>query len=152
MSTQKEITEELALSRLAAACSRREHCTGEMLEKMRQWKLSDEAQARIIKYLTENIYIDDERFARLFVRDKMTFNKWGRKKIEQALWMKRIDEKLISDILDEIDKNEWKTILLPLLKAKRKTIKAESDYDCSMKLIRFALSRGFTMDVIHDCL
>ena len=42
--------------------------------------------------------------------------------------------------------------LLPLMKNKYKTIKAKNDYERSMKLIRFALGRGYSMEVIHKCI
>ena len=43
-------------------------------------------------------------------------------------------------------------MLRPLLKQKRKTIKAQSDYELNQKLMRFALSRGFTFDIIRQCI
>ena len=89
---KKEISEQSALQRLAALCSRGEHSSGEMLEKMRRWGLSEEAQARIMERLLRDRYVDDERFAHAFVNDKVKYNKWGRRKIEQALWQKGVDE------------------------------------------------------------
>lgn len=147
-----EITEAQALSRLTAACARAEHCMGEMYEKMRRWGIEADAQERISTYLKEHRYIDDERFARLFVRDKMQFNKWGRRKIEQALWAKQVDETIYKNILDEIDQKEWKAILLPALQTKKKSIKAATPYEAYTKLVRFAMSRGFTMDIIKACI
>ena len=43
-------------------------------------------------------------------------------------------------------------MLRPLLKQKRSSIKADSDYELNQKLVRFALSRGFTFDIIRQCL
>lgn len=149
---KKEVTEEKALSQLAALCSRSEHCTSEMLEKMRRWNITDDAQARIMTYLTEHQYVDDERYTRAFIKDKVTYNKWGRRKVEQALWNKRIPESIYQPLLDEIEENEWQTTLLPLLKNKCRSIKADSDYERDMKLIRFALSRGYEMDIIRKCM
>lgn len=149
---KKEITEEKALSRLAALCSRGEHCTGELSEKMQRWNLSDEAQARIMAFLTEHHYVDDTRYARAFIHDKVEYNKWGRKKIEQALWAKNIDESVYAHILDEIEENVWEKTLFPLLLTKEKSIKAENDYERNVKLLRFALSRGFSMDTARRCI
>ena len=88
----------------------------------------------------------------MFVRDKLKFNKWGRRKIEQALWAKRIDESVYRPFLDEVSIEEYSEILMPMLKAKRKSVKAASDYERDMKLIKYAMGRGFTMDVIKQCL
>jgi regulatory protein len=38
-----------------------------------------------------------------------------------------------------------------MLQQKRKSIKADSEYEATMKLIKFALGRGFTMDLIEKC-
>ena len=40
----------------------------------------------------------------------------------------------------------------PLLKQKRRSTKAADEYELNQKLVRFALSRGFTFDVIRQCL
>lgn len=149
---KEKIPVEMALSKLATLCAKGEHCSGEMLAKMLQWGLTENEQAQVMAYLTEHHYIDDERFTRMFVHDKMYLNKWGSKKIIQALIGKRIDKTIYQPILDEIDKKEWKTILLPLLKSKQKSLNAHSDYERDMKLIRYALGRGFTYDVIRLCI
>ena len=149
---KKEKTEEEAFLQLAALCANAEHCQYEMLEKMKRWELSDEAQARVMARLIEERYVDARRYARAFVKDKIRYNKWGRRKVQQGLWMKRIDKELQDEVLDEIDEKEYLNVLKPLLKQKRKSIKANSDYELNQKLVRFAYGRGFTFDIIRQCL
>lgn len=148
----KEVTEQGAYLQLAQLCARSEHCQHDLLEKMRRWEMSDEAQARVMARLVSERYVDDERFARAFVRDKIRYNKWGRRKVEQALWQKRIDEDIREQVLSEVDDEDYLSVLRPLLKQKRRSTKAESDYELNQKLVRFALSRGFTYDIIRQCL
>lgn len=145
-------TEQEALSTLTALCARGEHCTKEMLDKMARWELSEAAQARIMEHLTRHKYIDEERYTRAFVRDKIKYNGWGRRKIEQALWAKRIPRETIDSILDETDTSEYLAVLRPLLASKRRSIKAATPYEEKAKLVRFALSRGFTFDIITQCI
>ena len=148
----KEVTEQGAYLQLAQLCARSEHCQHEMLEKMRKWGMADEAQARVMQRLVSERYVDDERYARAFVRDKIRYNKWGRRKVEQALWMKRIDDDIRERVLGEVDDDEYISVLRPLLKQKRRSTKAQSDYELNQKLVRFALSRGFTFDIIRQCM
>ena len=148
----KQKTEQEALITLTALCASGEHCSQEMLDKMTRWQLPEEEQARVIEYLVKNSYIDEERFTHAFVMDKIRYNKWGRRKIEQALWQKRITKDIQTKILDEIDENEYLNVLRPLLKSKRRCIQAKNDYELNMKLIKFALSRGFTFDLIRQCI
>ena len=148
----KQKSEQDAYLTLAALCAQAEHCQYEMLEKMRRWELDDEAQARVMQRLVNERYVDDERYARAFVKDKVRYNKWGRRKVEQALWQKHIDEDIRQQVLDEIDDEEYISVLRPLLKQKRRSTKAANDYQLNQKLMRFALSRGFTFDIIRQCI
>ena len=149
---KKDMTEQEAFLQLAALCAQAEHCQQEMRDKMRRWELDETAQNRIIDRLIKERYVDDERYARAFVKDKIRYNKWGRRKVQQALWQKHIDADIQQQVLDEIDEKEYLDILRPLLKQKRKSIRAASDYELNQKLARFALSRGFTFDIIRQCL
>lgn len=148
----KQKTEQEAYLTLASLCANAEHCQWEMREKMRRWELSEEAQTRILNRLVSERYIDDVRFARAFVKDKVKYNKWGRRKVEQALWQKHIDEDIRQQVLDEIADEDYVLVLRPMLQQKRKSIKANNDYELNGKLIRFAVSRGFTMDIIKQCI
>lgn len=149
---KKQKTEQDAYITLAALCAQAEHCQWEMTEKMRRWELSDEAQARVMERLTRERYVDDERYARAFVNDKVRYNKWGRRKVEQALWAKHIDEDIRQRVLDEMTDEEYLRVLRPLLQQKRRTTKAPDEYTLNRKLVQFALSRGFTFDIIRQCL
>ena len=149
---KKEMTEQEAYLQLAALCAQAEHCRQEMLDKMKRWGLDEGVQDRIISRLVKERFVDDERYARAFVKDKVRYNKWGRRKIQQALWMKRIDEHIQQQVLDENEEREYLDVLRPLLKQKRKSVKAQNDYELNQKLIRFALGRGFTFDVIRQCI
>ena len=135
-----------------ALCARGEHSSGEMLEKMCRWNVDDEAQARIMQRLINERYVDDERFARAFVNDKIKYNQWGSRRIEQALWQKGIDKETRQAVLAEIDDEQYLEVLRPLLKTKARSVKANSEYERQMKLARFAMGRGFTFNLIQQCL
>ncbi len=145
-------TEQEAYLTLAALCAQAEHCQWEMLEKMRRWEVPEEAQARVMQRLVKERYVDDGRYAQAFVKDKIRYNKWGRRKVDQALWQKHIDEDIRKRVLDEVDDEEYLSVLRPLLKQKRKSTKANNDYELNQKLMRFALGRGFTFDIIRQCI
>lgn len=144
------MTEEQALHKLAALCSQSEHCTSEMKEKMTRWGIDEDAQQRVVEYLVANRYVDDRRYARSFVNDKLKYNKWGPRKIEQSLWMKHIDESIQREALDDVDNEEYISVLRPLLTSKRKTTKAETDYEMNQKLLRFAIGRGFSFEQVKE--
>lgn len=146
------MTEQEAYLRLAALCAQAEHCEYEMQEKMRRWEIADDAQARVMQRLITERYVDDERFARAFANDRVKYNKWGRRKVEQAMWLKHIAEDIRQRVLDSIDDEEYIAILRPLLQQKRRSVKAHNDYELRQKLIKFAIGRGFTMNIIKQCI
>lgn len=149
---KKEITEQEAYLQLAVICAQAEHCQQEMRDKLKRWNIDESAQKRIIHRLVCERYIDDERYARAYVKDKIRYNKWGQRKIQQGLWLKHIDPEIQQQVLDEIDDNEYLNVLRPLLRQKRKTIRAQNEYELNQKLVRFAMGRGFTFDIIRQCL
>lgn len=150
--TKKQVTEQEALLKLSALCSQSEHSSGEMLEKMRRWAMPPDVAERVLGRLVGERFVDDERYARFFVRDKIRFDRWGRRKIEQALYRKGVARDIISRVLDAVPDADYASVLTELLAAKRRSVKAASDYELNCKLIKFALGRGFGMDIIRRCI
>lgn len=152
MENKKTISEEKALASLAALCSKAEHCAGDLTDKMRRWGLADDAQQRILDYLTAHHFIDEARYCRAFVEDKVKFDGWGRRKIEQALYAKRVSREAMAAALDGVPDADYLEVLRPLLQSKWPTIKGRNDYERSMKLIKYAMGRGFEMRLIRQCI
>lgn len=152
MFTRQPLSREKTLAKLAALCARAEYCTGDMEDKMRRWGLSGDDIKENISYLVANKYVDNARYCQAFVNDKIAYNHWGRRKIEQALWMKRVPESVSAPILDAVPEEDYINVLKPLIASKSATVKAESDYERQMKLMKFALGRGFSIDEIKQCL
>ncbi len=146
------MTEQEILTKLTALCARAEYCSYEMRQKMRRWDVDPAVEEQVIAYLEKEKFIDDSRYARLFVKDRIQSNKWGRRKVEQALYLKQIPKSIIREALDAVDDEVYLSILRPLLKSKRRSIKAASEYEANGRLIRFAMGRGFTLDLIKKCL
>ena len=96
--------------------------------------------------------IAETLFCRAFVNDKVKYNRWGRRKIEQALWQKHVPSEVSSPILNAVPDADYIEALSSLLNAKWHTIKANTDYERSMKFIKYALGRGFDMDIIRQCI
>ncbi|WP_304966528.1 regulatory protein RecX, partial [uncultured Parabacteroides sp.] len=86
----KQISESEMLHRAAAYCSASERCIQDVEKKIKAAGLTGEESDRIVARLLEERFIDESRFARYFVNDKLRFNKWGRIKIRQHLQAKRV--------------------------------------------------------------
>ncbi|MDE6692632.1 MAG: RecX family transcriptional regulator, partial [Muribaculaceae bacterium] len=90
MKTQRPITPEEAQARLEALCARAEHSTGEMAERLRRWQIGSTDTERILASLKEHRFVDDRRFARAYVTDKVKFARWGKRKVYQGLLNKHV--------------------------------------------------------------
>lgn len=149
---RKPISPDQALARLAALCAKGEHCTGELRDKLRLWAIPPDDADRIVDTLVDQHFVDDARFCRAFANDKIRYDHWGRRKIEQALYMKHVPQAASQPVLDAIPDEDYLAVLRPLLQAKWPTINAKTDYERSMKLIKFAMGRGFSLQLIRQCI
>lgn len=152
MRMPKSLSEQEALARLQALCAQGEHSSGEMRDKMRRWLLPHDAQERVLEQLIDDRFVDDERFSRIFVRDKLRFDRWGRRRLEQALYKKGVARDVICSTLDAVPEADYIAVLRPLLDSKRRSLKAATDYELNAKLVRFALGRGFSFAQIRQCM
>ena len=141
--------------RLRRQCSRREYCKSDILKKaMTALEGDKEAAAAVLDVLVSEKYVDDLRYATAYAREKAMISGWGETKIRYMLSAKRIDRSLVDLALTEIDSNKADSRLQKLLENKAKTLKA--DPQIRLKLLRFALGRGYQYDdvvrVLQDIL
>lgn len=135
------------LNNLRRQCSRREYCSGDVLKKALKALEGDKDQAqKILNTLVEERYVDDLRYAEAFARDKSSIAGWGVTKIRYMLSAKGIDRDVISTALQEIDRRKADDRLVKLIENKKRSLK--DDPQARMKLLRFALGRGYTYDEI----
>ncbi len=139
----------IAYDKAAFLCSRSEHCTSEIQEKLKTWGLSAEDAEPVIEKLKEEKYLDDERFAHAYVKDKFRFNHWGKQKIEYMLRAKKINQEILELAFEEIVDEDYSENLLKLIIGKAPSIKAKDKYDKRNKLMRFAMGRGFESNKIY---
>lgn len=131
--------------RMRGLCSRREYCRQDIMKKVLAALGGDADEAgRIMDRLVEEKYIDDLRYASAFARDKSSIAGWGATKIRYMLAAKGIDRDTIAAALQEVDEGKASDRLEKLLSAKVRSLK--DDPQCRMKLLRFALGRGYQYD------
>ena len=131
--------------RMRALCSRREYCTSDIKKKvLLTLEGNAEATAEVMQTLLDEKYIDDARYASAYARDKSGISGWGAAKIRYMLSAKGIARQVIDGALQEIDQSRADIRLEKLLENKYRSLK--NDPQCRMKLLRFALGRGYSYD------
>ena len=141
--------------RLRRLCSRREYCVSDVRKKaMTALEGDSEAAENVVSALVAEKYVDDLRYATAYAREKAMISGGGETKIRYMLSGKRIDRSLVDQALTEIDTDKADSRLRKLLENKAKTLKA--DPQIRLKLLRFALGRGYQYDdvvrVLQDIL
>ena len=152
MNVKENLTESELYNIGARYCSGAEHCSSEVRTKLMRGTDDESVCEKVLERLATDRYIDEERYARAFIHDKLQFAQWGRKKIQQELWHKGIPEPVYRALLEDIDEEAYLQTLRQILVAKRKSVSGRNDYEIKMKLARFAASRGFETEIIFDVL
>ncbi|MDR1764146.1 MAG: RecX family transcriptional regulator [Dysgonamonadaceae bacterium] len=147
-----KITNEQAYLRLAAYCSRAERCIFDANRKMAAWEIEPQDRKTIIQKLEKEGFIDENRYCRAFVSDKMKFNGWGKHKIRYELLKRRIPSALIDATLADFEGEGNLTQLADMLSRKRKSIRNGDERIILQKLYAFGANRGFSFDEIKKAL
>ena len=147
------LTYENALSRAAGLCAKCEQCSPDILKKLAAWGVSHSDSQRVIKRLEELKFLDDLRFAKAYAHDKLHFSGWGRRKIQQGLWVKRLSPSIIEQACEDFDNEDeseaYRAIALRVMKAKVRQLKEwPMSREAKLKVIKFAMSRGFEYPLI----
>lgn len=153
MATAKQpLSPEKALYRAAALCSKCEQAESDIRAKLKTWGVSSSDCDSIIQSLLNENYINNERFARAFARDKFRFEGWGRIKIAYQLKLKQIPASTIEEAIAGIDEDEYMQSLEHILEVKARALKGKNDLQAKASLFRFAASRGFEPNLIYRLL
>lgn len=140
-----------ALSRLRNLCSRREYCVADVREKALKALDGDESAAEtVVESLKRDKYVDDSRYCAAYAREKASISGWGTVKIRYMLSHKGLSREDIDAGIAEIDENGASARLEKLLSAKFRALK--DDPQRKLKLLRFALGRGYGYDEVTDAL
>ena len=150
MPQKRMISENDAMIRLTAKCAGAEYCRADIRKMMSRWELPEGVADKIIKRLQDERYIDEQRYAHAFVRDKFRYNHWGWIRIEQELKRRGIAQEYIDEAKEEISEDANLEALRKIIDTKRRTVKGKNEYEVNAKLFRFALSRGFCYEDIKE--
>lgn len=151
--SDKQLTPAEALGRLMDRCAIAEVCSGEAVEKLRAWGITGREADALVQKLVDTRFIDDERYARAFVRSGVNHSGWGRLKIRNALRLKRIDSELIDLALaEEIDEQAYYENLAAALRSKARSMPGRLSAEQRAALMRFAAGRGYEPSLIMEML
>ncbi|PLW94181.1 MAG: hypothetical protein C0592_03660 [Marinilabiliales bacterium] len=135
-----------ALPKAEKFCAYQERCIFEVKQKLTRLGLSPNIQTKVINILLEKDFINEERYTELFIRSKINQNGWGPYKISQELNKRQIPKGLINKYLNEFPDDQHDEILKKLIESKLRNINEEDKFKKKQKVLRFAYSKGYSVD------
>ena len=142
-------TEEQAVSALRRWCAVQDRCQNEVRTKLIDHQVYGDILERIISQLISEGFINEERFARNYVRGKFRMTNWGRNKIMQGLKMHNISPYCIKRGFLEIDEEEYEEILKKLLSKKWNQLGNKKTPDTRKKLFSYGFQKGYESEIIQ---
>ena len=139
----KPLSPDQVLDKIVKYCAYQERCVKDVRDKLKTFDLPEEEKTKILEYLLDNRFVNDERFAKAFVRGKVNQSGWGLNKIRFHLMQKGIDKEIIDEALGQTDEEVYRQRLIDILKTKSKTVKAANDFEKKRKLAAYAIQKGF---------
>lgn len=125
----------------------------EVYKKLKENKISENAIDEILKLLTEQKYIDDSAYARLYIESKLSSKPSGRKLVKLKLLEKGIDKETADKVMDEIfnEEDEFESAKKLLAKYIKK-LKSDNEFERRKKCFSYLISRGFDFDTANKVL
>jgi regulatory protein len=117
------------LKKASNYCARREACQFDVFHKLcDDWGADYTTANQVLAELVSLNFINEERFAKAFVNDKLKFRSWGPRKLEHALKAKKISNYSIQKALGQIIKSDQNDIIQKLIDKKNEPIKRKSPH------------------------
>jgi len=146
----KSYTVAEAQKKLEHYCAYQERCHKEVRQKLKDLDMIPEAADIIIVHLLQHNYLNEERFAKIFVRGKFNIKKWGRFRLTRELKIKQISKININAALGEISEDEYIDVFNTLAEKKVNMMLETNKLKKKKKLINYLLYRGWETHLVYS--
>jgi len=144
----KPLNAQEAFDKAARYCCAEERCRSQVIEKFKQWDVPQEMRNGILIGLENSDFLNENRYAELFVRSKVRQNNWGRYKIIHALKAANLNPDSIKHGFSLLDEQIYLDALNNVIKKAQKLIHEDNKATKQKKILQHAVSKGFEQDLI----
>lgn len=141
-----------ALNLMQKYCSIQDRCQSEIRTRLLEHSVYGDDLEEVIADLISDDFINEERFAKAYVRGKFRIKKWGKIKIRQELKFRKISDYSIRKGMQEIGYDDYLATLQILLEKKEATLRFSNQWERLKKLTAFATQKGYEYEVIKEVL
>ncbi|WP_298754085.1 regulatory protein RecX [uncultured Psychroserpens sp.] len=150
MNLSRTYTFDEAQKKLERYCAYQERCHKEVTQKLYEMRMIPEARDQIIVHLLQHNFLNEERFAKAFVRGKFRIKKWGKQRLQLELKRRDINKTLINIALSEINESDYYSVFHALAEKKAETIKETNVLKKRKKLADYLLYRGWESPLVYE--
>ena len=150
MDISKTYTVTEAQKKLEHYCAYQERCHKDVRTKLRAMRMVPEAIDHIMVYLIQHNFLNEERFAKAFVRGKFRIKKWGKTRLKKELKFREISKYSIDLALKEIDLDDYDATLDLLVQKRIAQVSEQHIYKKKKKVVDYLLYRGWESQLIYD--
>lgn len=149
---KKVYTVDEAWERITNYCALEDRCQQQVMEKLNRMLSNQDVIEELLVRLIEQRFVDEERYARSYVRGKFKIKRWGRLKIKQGLYYKAISDYCTRKAFEEIDEAAYRDTVMEVLHKKNNILRESDPYKRKQKLMQYLASRGFESQYIYDAI
>ena len=131
-------------------CAYRDRSQKEVEDKLLEMRMIPAAREEIIIKLMQENFLNEERFARSFVRGKFRIKKWGRYKIKQELKLREISSPIIKLAMTEIKESDYRSTLYSLAEKKLALLSEPDKFKLRKKLNDHLLRKGYEASLVYE--
>lgn len=131
-----------ALEALKKFCAYQERSQAEVRKRMFGYQISSDEKEWVIAQLIEQDFLNESRFAELYVRSKINQKQWGIYKIKQGLQLHGVSQPIVAKELRQCQNETYRKNAIKLLE-KHLSVK-DSKSDLKVKIvIRKLQAKGY---------
>ena len=146
---KKYLSKADALKRMQRYCAYQDRCHSEVRTKLIELGVYGDTLEEIMAELVIERFLDEERFARSYVRGKFRLKKWGRVRIKRELKLRKISAYCQRKGLEEIEEEEYQKTLREILQKKLVDYgRKYNSFQAGSKAAQYAQGRGYETALI----
>ena len=141
--------EKYILEKIQSYCHYQERCIKEVRNKLFSLKATNKTVDKILQSLIDNDYLNEDRYATMFIQGKLRIKKWGRIKLKYELRLKGLDINIIDDNIKKIKEEEYIWYFNEFSTNKIKLLKGTKDQK-KRSFINYFTYRGWENSLIYQ--
>lgn len=141
---------DIARNTIKKFCAYQERSQKQVRDRLKKMGLIDDAVDLLISECIQENYLNEERFAKAFVRGKHNIKGWGRKRLELELKRQEVSEYCMRKAMQELEDDAYDDKLESLALKKWNESKGANAFAKGKKVVDFLLRRGYESDKVWD--